>query len=112
MKNQSPVKTKERIEYEHFIKDARILDLKANMSEQGIDISKVSRQELDEIIRLINKQTDLSREIQENEQQTQAEIAEIAKEAEAIIDSIMREQQVGQYAIKPEPLKDKVPGAE
>lgn len=116
MTNKAPIKTKERIEFENFVKSARVLEVKANMADQGVDLSKISRQTLDEIIRLIDRQTDLSREIQEKQrhvqvesQQIQAEIAGIATKAEGIIDLIMKEQEIGVYAKKAEAPKETVP---
>lgn len=100
MSSKLPVKTKERIAYENFIKAARMLDLKANLSEQGIDLSKVPQQTLDELIRLLDKQNALQREgqvkiqkaQQEIQKETQEAIIGVVQKADAILVSIKTEQ--------------------
>lgn len=92
-KGQKP--TPERIEYEKAAKNMRLLDLKAKLSETGIDTSKVPRQKLDKLLRTIETQNSIYREsqakIQVIQQETQKIINDIAKEGEAIVDSLKKE---------------------
>lgn len=87
--------TPERIEYEEAAKNLRALDLKAKLSEVGIDTSKVPRQKLDEILRGIEQQNNTYREsqlkIQIIQQATQDTINKIAQEGEALVESLKKE---------------------
>ena len=93
--NQIRKPTPERIEYEEAAKNLRLLDLKAKLSEVGIDTSKVPRQKLDEILRGIEQQNNHYREsqmkIQIIQQATQDSINKIAQEGEALVESLKKE---------------------
>ena len=96
-------KTKERIEYEKALKHVHELSLKATLSDEGIHTSKVTKQKLDEIRRLLDKGNQVNQKfrnvinnaqqeadaiIKKAEEDRKAEIAGIEKETEEIINSI------------------------
>jgi len=87
--------TSERIAYEEAVKNLRVLDLKAKLSEVGIDTSKVPRQKLDEILRGIELQNNTYQESQLKiriiQQATQDTINKIAQEGEALVESLKKE---------------------
>jgi|GEM_PF-3343879 DNA anti-recombination protein RmuC len=103
--------TKERIEFNKELKKAQEyineLALKADMSEQGIDTSKVSRQTFDEIKRQHDSQSkiqakynaEISKVTQERQEQInkiqatlQAEIAAGVEALNKIMEDIKKEQ--------------------
>jgi len=97
--------TPERIEYEKAAKNLRVLDLKAKLSEVGINTSKVPRQKLDEILRGIEMQNNAYQESQLKiriiQQATQETINKIAQEGEAIVESMKKEYPYGRYISAP-----------
>lgn len=105
--NQTKPKTGEEIELEKALKNLPELKLKSELSKEGINISKVSRQKLDNLRRLLDKQGPVRQKYQEiitkaqqeasviitkAQQEMQAEFAEIQKEGEEIEKSIKIEQ--------------------
>lgn len=109
-------KTKERLEYEKAMKNLHELSLKAALSEDGINVSQVPRQKLDEIRRLLSSQalvrqkyqeiitraqTEANAAVTKAQQDMQAELTGIHNEVEETIKQIKIEQGI----IKP-------PGAE
>ena len=94
--NETKPKTREAIEYEMGLKTLHELSLKKALSEEGINTSKIPRQKMDEIRRLIDKQGPVRQKYQEiitrTQQDMQVELAEIQKEVEEIIKSIKIEQ--------------------
>lgn len=100
-------KTRETIEYEAELKKLHELSLKSELSKEGIDTSKLPRKVLDDILRLANKQGMVRRKYQEiittvqqeagakiaiTQQEMQAELLEMQKEGEMIINKIKMEQ--------------------
>lgn len=92
-KTQKP--TKERIELEKAKKNLRLLDLKAKLSEAGIDIPKVPRQKLDELLRCIDLQNNVFNDSQAKINAIQEEARQAANslaiEGEAIVESLRKE---------------------
>lgn len=96
--------TPERIEIEKYVKEAQahanMLAMKADLSEQGIDTSKVSHQTLDEIKRCNDKKVKIQQGYQKTisdvqaaaQQRMQTEIAEVDLESNRIIAGILAEQ--------------------
>lgn len=116
--NQTKPKTRETIEYEKGLKTLHELRLKSELSQEGIDTSKIPRKKLDDFRRLLDKQGHVHQKhqaiitkaqqeanaiitkaqqessvtITKAQQEMQAEFAEIQKEGEEIIKSIKIEQ--------------------
>ena len=89
-------KTRETIEYEKALKPLHELRLKSELSQEGIDTSKISRKKLDDFRRLLDKQGLVHQKYQaiiaRAEQERQAEFAEIQKDGEELVKSIKIEQ--------------------
>ncbi|MDD3813289.1 MAG: hypothetical protein PHZ02_01475 [Desulfocapsaceae bacterium] len=84
--------TKERIEFENAKKNLRVLDLKARLSEKGIDTAKIPRIKLDEILRLMDKQYIIHDESQKKIKAIQDEAIQeantLSAEGEKIVESL------------------------
>lgn len=91
--------TKEQIEYELALKHLHKLSLLKSLSEEGIDTSKLSILQTDEIKRIIDKRVQANNRANEKirkiQQDTQSEMTEIDTELKKIIDTIKDEQGIG-----------------
>jgi len=100
-----PEKTKEQIEYEEATKNLKVLTTRLRLSQQGIDTSLISRQELDRVMAIYDRmdaiaadvrnrtaeiQKESNIEIQRINQKANEKYSQISKDLQAIIDQMKR----------------------
>ncbi len=91
-------KTRETIEYEKGLKTLHELRLKSELSQEGIDTSKIPRKKLDDFRRLLDKQGQVHQKhqaiINKAQQEANAAITKIQQESNVIITKAQQEMQV------------------
>jgi len=100
-----PEKTKEQIEYEEATRNIKVLTTRLRLSQQGIDTSSLSRQELDRIMAIYdkmdaiaadvrNKTSEIQREsnveIQKANQKANEKYSQVSKDIDAIINKMKK----------------------
>lgn len=92
------IKTRETIEYEKGLKTLHELRLKSELSQEGIDTSKIPRKKLDDFRRLLDKQGQVHQKhqaiINKAQQEANEAITKIQQESNAIITKAQQEMQV------------------
>lgn len=98
-----PEKTKEQVEYEEATRNIKVLTTRLRLSQQGVDTSSMSRQELDRIMALYdkmdamaadvrNKTSEIQREsnveIQRINQKANEKYSQVSKDIDAIINKM------------------------
>ena len=130
-----PEKTKEQIEYDEAAKNVKLLTVRLRLSQQGVDTSSVSRQELDRIVALYDRmdtisadvrnktseiQRDSNADIQRINQKANEKYSQVSKDidiiinkmknVEKVVDSVKAEQaeqiETGKEDIKEEIIPD------
>lgn len=107
-------KTKEQIEYEETAKSMKILTVKLRLSQQGVDTSSISRQELDKVARLYDEmdiisgdsrkmiseiQRDSNVEIQKINQKMNDKLTKISKEIDEVVGSLKEKHSQGSLPV-------------
>ena len=106
------VKTKEQVEYEDATKNIKVLTAKLRLSQQGVDTSPISRQELDRIMALYDKmdtiaadvrnktseiQRDSNTDIQRINQKANEKYSQVSKDIDIIINKMKKDEKVADY---------------
>lgn len=120
--------TKEQLEYEELTKKMRIITAKLRIAQEGIDISSISQQNLDKIIRTFDDMDKIQRETQQKtsniQQKANADIQKINQETgkkfsdvqnryqdlinSLKIDQLPQLQQTEEQPVQVEPVKEEI----
>lgn len=110
-------KTREQIEYDEATKNVKVLTARLRLSQQGIDTSSISRQELDRIIALYDKmdviaadtrnktseiQRDSNTDIQRVNQKANEKYSQASKEIDILINKMKKAEKVTDEKTEPE----------
>ena len=121
--------TKEQLEYEELTKKMRIVTAKLRIAQEGIDISSISQQNLDKIIRTFDDMDKIQREtqqktsnvqqkanadIQKINQETGKKFSEVQNRYQDLINSLkiaqlpLLQQQTEEQPVQVEPVKEDI----
>lgn len=119
-------KTQEQIEYEDATKNLKALTTKLKLSQQGVDTSSISRQDLDRVMALFDKmdaisadvrnktaeiQKESSVEIQKINQRANEKYTQVSKEIDSLINKMKKvevtEPVIEQVDLSEEKIEDK-----
>lgn len=121
--------TKEQLEYEELTKKMRIITAKLRITQEGIDISSISQQNLDKIIRTFDDMDKIQREtqqktsniqqkanadIQKINQETGKKFSEVQNRYQDLINSLKTaqlpqlQQQTEEQPVQVEPVKEDI----
>lgn len=108
-------KPKEQIEYEEATKNLKVTTTKLRLSQQGIDTSSISRQELDRVMALFdkmdaiaadvrNKTTEIQREsnveVQKINQKANEKYSQVSKEIDAIVNKMKKADKISEPVVQ------------